>query len=147
MLLALQGDPRDDSVVDQEAAALARRVGGGLVAVRVVPLSDPRVPRDLGPLSYLGPYQLPADDPRLDYAVQAGRQAGLTVETELLAAADPARAIVEAAERHDADVVIVEAPGDGLRARLRGRRLARRVRRLGRARVFTAGSVPTGLKT
>ena len=52
------------------------------------------------------------------------------METELLAAADPARAIVEAAERHDADVVIVEAPGEGLRARLRGRRLARRVRRL-----------------
>lgn len=143
MLVALQGSPRDDSVVDHEAAALARRLGASLIAVRVVPLSDPRVPHDLGPLSYLGPHQLASarDDPRLDYAIQAGHEAGLTVKAELLASADPARAIAEAARRHEADVVIVEGPGNGLRARLRGRRLARRVRRLGHARVFTAGSL------
>jgi nucleotide-binding universal stress UspA family protein len=142
VLVALQGNPRDDAAVDHQAVELARRTGRGLVAVRVVPLSDPRVPRDLGPLSYLGPHRLAPDsgDARLAYAVQAGRDAGLEVETELLAAADPASAIAEAARRHDAAVVLVEPPGGGLISRLRGQRLARRIRRLASAPVFTVGS-------
>jgi nucleotide-binding universal stress UspA family protein len=147
VLVALQGNPRDDAVVDHEAVSLAQRLGAELVAVRVVPLTDPRVPRDLGPLSYLGPHRLTAEhgDPRLDYAVDAGRKAGLHVEAELIAAADEAEAIADASRRHDADVVLVEPPGDGLRSRLHGRRLARRVRRLADAQVFTvAGSRPGG---
>ena len=132
--------------MDYEAAALARRTDSDLVAVRVVPLDDPRVPRALGPLSYLGPHQLPSagDDPRLAYAIRSGREAGVEVEAELVAASDQAKAIAEAAGRHDASVVLIEAPGTGLAARLRGRRLARRVRRLSHAPVFTAGGEPAG---
>ncbi len=141
MIVALQGDPRDDSVADHEAVALARRLNADLVAVRVIPLTDPRVPRDLGPLSYLGPYRLTPEstDPRLEYAVAAGRESGVHVATELLAAADEAEAIAEASHRHHATVVLVEPSGEGLRARLRGRRLAQRVRRLAHASVFTVG--------
>ncbi|MGH3044590.1 MAG: universal stress protein [Gaiellaceae bacterium] len=146
MVVALQGNPRDDSVVDHEAAALARRTGSDLVAVRVVPLDDPRVPRTLGPFSYLGPHHLPSagDDPRLAYAIRSGREVGVDVEAELVASSDQAKAIAEAAGRHDASVVLIEAPGTGLAARLRGRRLARRVRRLAHVPVFTAGSEPAG---
>lgn len=146
VVVALQGDPRDDSPADHEAVALARRLDADLVAVRVVPLTDRRVPRDLGPLSYLGPHRLTAEssDPRLEYAVAAGREAGLRVETELLAAEDEARAIADASRRHDATVVLVEPPGDGLRARLHGRRLARRVRRLAPGVVFTVGGSKPG---
>jgi nucleotide-binding universal stress UspA family protein len=142
VVLALQGNPRDDAAVDHEAADLAHRTGGTLVAVRVVPLSDPRVPRDLGPLSYLGPHRLlpSAGDARLEHAEQAAHAAGVDVQTELVASADPARVIADAARRHDAAVVLVEPPGDGLRSRARGRRLARRVRRLASAPVFLVGA-------
>jgi nucleotide-binding universal stress UspA family protein len=141
VLVALQGSPRDDAVIDHEAVALARRLDAALVAVRVVPLTDPRVPRELGPLSYLGPHRLTREhaDSRLAYVVDAGRQAGIQVETELIAAADVPQAIAEASRRHGADVVLVELPGDGLRARLHGRRLVRRLRRLADAQVFAVG--------
>ena len=59
---------------------------------------------------------------------------------ELVAASDQAKAIAQAAERHKASVVLVEAPGTGLAARLRGRRLARRVRRLSHAPRLPGGS-------
>jgi nucleotide-binding universal stress UspA family protein len=142
VVLALQGNPRDDAVVDHAAAELARRTGRTLVAVRVVPLSDPRVPRDLGPLSYLGPHRLlpSAGDERLAYAEKAGHAAGVDVQTELFAADDAARVIAEAARRHEAAVVLIEPPGDGLRSRARGQRLARRVRRLASAPVFLVGA-------
>jgi hypothetical protein len=141
VLVALQGAPHDDARADHEAVSLARRLNARLVAIRVVPLTDARVPRDLGPLSYLGPHRLAPrhGDSRLEYAAAAGRRAGLAVETELLAAADEAKAIADAAKRHDAFVVLVEPPGDGLRARLHGRRVARRIRRLVNARVVTVG--------
>ncbi len=102
------------------------------------------MPHTLGPLSYLGPHRLPSagDDPRLAYAIRAGREAGIEVEAELLAASDPARAIADASRRHDASVVMVEPPGEGLAGRLRGRRLARRIRKLSHIPVFTvAGDV------
>jgi nucleotide-binding universal stress UspA family protein len=144
VVVALQGNPRDDSAVDHEAAALAHRTGRALVAVRVVPLSDPRVPRDLGPLSYLGPHRLlpRGDDARLAFAAEAGRQAGIEVHTELIAAADAGRAIADAARRHDAAVILLEPPGGRLRSRLRGQRLARHIRRLASAPVFTVGGLP-----
>ena len=143
MLVALQGNPRDDAAVDHEAAAWARKSGGGLVAVRVVPLSDPRVSRQLGPLSYLGPHRLlPAtDDGRLEAAAHTAHAAGVDVRTELVASSDPARAIADAAERHNAAVVFVEPPGDNRRDRLRGHRLARRIKRLAKTPVFLVGSL------
>ena len=143
MLVALQGNPRDDAAVDHEAAAWARKSGGGLVAVRVVPLSDPRVSRQLGPLSYLGPHRLlPAsDDARLAAAAHAAHAAGVDVRTELVASSDPARAIAASAERHKASVLFVEPPGDNRRDRLRGHRLARRVKRLAETPVFLVGSL------
>jgi nucleotide-binding universal stress UspA family protein len=141
VLVALQGNPRDDAAVDHEAAAWARNAGSELVAVRVVPLSDPRVSRQLGPLSYLGPHRLlpSTDDARLEAAARAAHTAGVDVRTELLASSDPAKAIAHAAERHDASVVFVEPPGDNRRERLSGHRLARRIRRLAGTPVFLVG--------
>jgi hypothetical protein len=145
VLLALQGNPRDDAAVDHETAAWAHRFGESLVAVRVVPLSDPRVSRQLGPLSYLGPHRLlPAmDDARLEAAAHAAHTAGVDVRTELVASADPAEAIAEAAGRHHASVVFLEPPGGNRRERLRGHRLARRIKRLSQTPVFLVGSLPT----
>jgi nucleotide-binding universal stress UspA family protein len=148
VVVALQGNPRDDPAVDHEVVELARRTGLQLVAVRVVRLSDPRVTRDLGPLSYLGPHRLltRSGDARLEFAARVGRDAGLDVHTELVADDDPARAIADAAKRHDAAVVLVERPGDSPWSRLRGQRLARRVRRLASAPVFIVGArLPEGL--
>ncbi len=142
VVVALQGNPRDDSPVDREAAALARRTGRGLVAVRVVPLSDPRVPHDLGPLSYLGEHRLSGHDARLAFAAEVAHQAGVDVQTELIAADDAGRAIADAARRHDAAVILLEPPGGGLRSRLRGQHLARNVRRLASAPVFAVGGLP-----
>jgi nucleotide-binding universal stress UspA family protein len=141
VILALQGNPRDDATVDHEAAELARRTGRSLVAVRAVPLSDTRVPRDLGPLSYLGPHRLlpTGGDARLELAATAAREAGVEVETMLVATDDPARAIAEAARRHDAAIVLVEPPDDSRLSRARGYRLARRIRRLASAPVMTVG--------
>lgn len=145
MLLALQGDPRDDAAVDDEAAAFARRTGGALIAVRVVPLSDPRVSLQLGPLSYLGPPRLlPAtDDARLEAAAHAARMAGVELKTELVASSNPATAIADAARRPHAAAVFVEPPGGSRRERLRGHRLARRIKRLAATPVFLVGSPPT----
>jgi nucleotide-binding universal stress UspA family protein len=141
VVLALQGEAGDDADVGREAAALARRRGGALVALRVVPLDDPRVPRTLGPLSYLGPHELwpDLDDTRLAATAAAAREAGVSVRTSLVAAADPGGAIAEAAHSHRAAAVLVEAPGRGLAARLDGLLLARRVRRRAHVPVFTVG--------
>jgi nucleotide-binding universal stress UspA family protein len=145
VLLALQGNPRDDAAVDHEAAAWARKSGGGLVAVRVVPLSDPRVSRQLGPLSYLGPHRLltAGDDARLEAAARAAQAVSVEVKTELVASSDPAKAIADAAERHDAAVVFFEPSGDSHLERLRGHRVARRIKRLAKTPVFLVGSLPT----
>jgi hypothetical protein len=45
VILALQGNPRDDATVDYEAAELARRTGRSLVAVRVMTLGG-RLPKE-----------------------------------------------------------------------------------------------------
>lgn len=139
VVVALQDGSVDLAV--REGAALAHRGGGELVVVRVVTLSDPRVPRDLGPFSYLGPRALTeqASDPFLADAVRCARQAGVEIETELIAASDPAAAIADVARSRDASVVLVAIAGDGRLARLRARRLARRVRRLASAPVFAVG--------
>jgi nucleotide-binding universal stress UspA family protein len=144
VLVALQGSPRDDAAVDYEAVAWARKAGSELVAVRVVPLSDPRVSRQLGPMSYLGTQRLlPAtDDGRLEAAARLARSAGVEVRTELLASSDSAKAIAHAAKRHHASVVFVEPPGDGRRARLRCHRLARRIKRLAGTPVFVVRGRP-----
>src|SRR5262245_42510297 len=143
VVVALQGSPRDDAAVDFEAAELARRTCRALVAVRVVPPSDRRVSHDFGPLSYLGERRLlPGWDERLAFAAAAGRQAGIEVKTELIAAADPAAAIADSASRHDAAVILVEPPGGGFRSRVQTRGLARRLRRHARAPVFVAGAQP-----
>jgi K+-sensing histidine kinase KdpD len=110
VLVALQGEPGDDSALVHEAAAIARRLGDHLVAIRVAPK-----PSD-------------EDDRRLARAIRTGTGARVRVETELLTESDAARAIADASRRHDADVVLVGPTGDGLAARVRGRRLARRVR-------------------
>jgi hypothetical protein len=142
VVVALQGNPRNDATVDRQVAEFARRTGRTLIAVRVVPLSDPRVPRELGPLSYIGPHRLLRghDDARLAFAVDAGHEAGVDVKTELVAAADPARVIAETARHHDAAAIFVEPPGDGIRSRARGRRLMRRLRRLASVPVFAVGA-------
>jgi nucleotide-binding universal stress UspA family protein len=111
VVVALQGPPQEDSPLVREAAAIARRIGGHIVTLRVV-----RVPSD-------------EDDRRLARAVRTGIGERVWVETELLAASDPARAIADASRRYDADVVLVGATGSGLPARVRSKRLARRVRR------------------
>ncbi len=147
VVVALQGNPADDAEVDYEAAALAQRAGSGLVAVRVVPLSDPRVPRVEGPLAYLGPHLLLSrgGDPRLESAAQAARAAGVDTQTVLVAAADAAAAIAEVANRHDASVILLEPPGGGRLARVRGGRLARRVRRHAHSPVFIVGRAPVSI--
>jgi nucleotide-binding universal stress UspA family protein len=117
------------------------------VAVRVVPLSDTRVPKDQGPLAYLGPHRLLTrrGDSRLESAAQTAQAAGVDTQTVLVAAADAAAAIAEVANRHDASVILLEPPGGGRLARFRGHRLARQVRRHSRAPVFIVGRAPVSI--
>jgi hypothetical protein len=122
VVVALQGEPGDDSALVHEGAAIARRIGGSLVAVRVVGRPSPE------------------DQLRLAQAIRSGREARVAVEAELLTAADPALAIAEASRRHDADVVLVEPGGNG-RA---GRRLARRIRKLSHALAFSVSAAKGG---
>ena len=122
VLVALQGEPREDSALVREASAIVRRIGGTLVAVRVVPTPSLE------------------DQRRLAHAIRSGRKARVVVEAELLTAADPALAIAEASRRHDADVVLVE-PG---RNRFAGRRLARRVRRFAHVLAVSVGDTAKG---
>jgi K+-sensing histidine kinase KdpD len=122
VVVALQGSPGDDSALVHEAAAIVRRIGGSVVAVRVVPLPSPD------------------DHQRLARAIRTGRKDRVVVEAELVAGTDVARAIADAGRRHDADVVLVAPRSDRLSARLRGRRLARRIRKLSHALAFSVGT-------
>jgi K+-sensing histidine kinase KdpD len=122
VLVALQGRPRDDSALVHEAAAITRRIGGRLVVVRVVPRPSP------------------ADHERLARAIDTGRKARIMVETELIASMDAAEAIADAGRRHHADVVLVAPRRNGPAARMHGRRLARRIRKLSHALAFSVGA-------
>jgi nucleotide-binding universal stress UspA family protein len=114
--------------VDDDAVALARRLGGTVVAVGVV-----------GPNASSSASARTSWEARFEHAVAAGRHAGVIVQTELVTASDSAQAIALVAGRHQASVILLQHRGRGRVGRVRARRLRHRLRKLSHALVFTVG--------
>lgn len=127
VVVALRRDGAAASV-DDDAVALARRLGGTVVAVGVV-----------RPDASSSAHARTSWDARFEHAVAAGRHLGVTVDTELVTASDSAQAIALVAGRHEASVILLQRRGRGRLDRVRARRLRHRLRKLSQALVFTVG--------
>lgn len=110
------------------AVELARAESAEIAFVSVVSMSDRRVPRDeLGPLAFAVPHVLVTDetDIALLEAGELAKQSGVSARLEVVAADDPASAIVEAARRLRGDLIVLG--GHGVHHFGRVRSVAKRV--------------------
>ncbi len=128
LLVPTDGSPGSRRAVEH-AVDVAALLGGEVVALGVVKLSDPRAPvRARRTLAYrLEPS--PGDVPLAEAEAQA-RAAGVSFSAELVACDSVHRALVNAIERMHPGLVVVPGPGNGRRLRF-GRSLHSRL--LGRS--------------
>jgi len=102
----------------EQAAELARQSGAELIVTSVAPvLTGMAASRGIGPYDPADPPELHHEELAHARAVLVGK--GVAAEFEV-AMGDPADTIVEVAERHDADLIVVGTREPGFVERLLG---------------------------
>jgi nucleotide-binding universal stress UspA family protein len=111
ILVATSGSPASQLALEL-AVELASAEGAEVTALMVVPTGDPRVDIvESGPIGHAGRHHLepPELDRPLKEAQALARERGVPLRPELVAANDPARAIIAEARALQADLVVMGA--------------------------------------